>query len=168
MRLEERPDQRQVVRIAFHHSVRVPDGDRRHFEARDPLGLVHVDLAEILLDVVAADHPRADDTRADADSDVGRSRPLREPARRDPRPVAGQFGGRAIGVPDHDLGLVAARRDDLEDAVRGATGAELTHAFRVERLVEVSSLDEPVDVSERVPLRECRRRRHPLGDRRQP
>ena len=147
--------------------MRISDRDGRDLQAGDALGLEDLHVAEVLLDLVAADHARADDARADADPDVGRARSLREPARGDPRPVAGELGRRPVGVPDHCLGLVTARRDDLEDAVGGAVGAELADAGGVERLVEVSPLDQPVDVAERVPLRECRRRPHRAGDRRQ-
>ena len=43
MRLEQRPDQRQVVGVADDHCVRVADGDRDDLEARDSLALVDLD-----------------------------------------------------------------------------------------------------------------------------
>src|SRR3989442_8221288 len=40
MRLEQRADKRQVVRVADHDGVRVPDRDGNHLEAGNPLVLI--------------------------------------------------------------------------------------------------------------------------------
>ena len=56
----------------------------------------------------------------------------RQPARGDANAVTGQLRQRAVGVPDLRLDLVAAGRDDLDDAVRAdaeVVVAELRHAL---------------------------------------
>ena len=83
--------------------------------------------------------------------------PLDEPCSCDPAAVARELRHRAVGVPDHDLGLGAVGRDDLEHAVRADAVpdvAEPAGELGVERPAELVPLDEQVAVTERVPLRE--------------
>ena len=161
MRLQQRPDQRQVIRVTDDDGVRVPHRDRRHLETRDTLAPVDLHLAEVGLDSPVAEHPRFHHPRPDREPHPLDAVPLGEPARHDARPVAGHLGLRAVRVPDRDVGRVRAGHIHLEDAVRVAD--ELADA--VGR--ELSVLQEQVGVAECVPPRGSHPRPRPPGDRRQ-
>ena len=77
----------------------------------DCLGLPHLDLTDPHRDrAIVADRGRVG-AAGDADRHLWRRRPCAQPGRRDPAPVAGELRDRAVGVPDHDLGLrVRSRR----------------------------------------------------------
>ena len=161
VRLEQRPDERKVVRVADDDRVRVPHRDGGHPETGDALGLVHLDRAHVLLDEVSAQHACDDLSRPDPYAHLVGARPLCEPARRDARAVPGELGGRAVGVPDHDLRRRAVDGHDLQDPVRIADLA----ANELRR--QPSRLREQVDVPVGVPARRSHRRPRPAGGRRQ-
>ena len=68
VRLEHRPDARQLVGIADDDRVRVADVDRDHLVSRDALGRRHLHLSDVLLDPPVRQPPRDDLALADADA----------------------------------------------------------------------------------------------------
>src|SRR5205085_11324088 len=104
MALEQPADALDLGGVAADDRVRVPDRDPYELDAFDDLGRPHLDAPELLLDLAVA-HTRPHGARADADRNLSASRPLGEPASRDPGAVSGHLGLRPIRVPDRDLGL---------------------------------------------------------------
>ena len=119
-----------------------------------------LDRSQLLLDQVAAD-PRLGHPLADADPHLVGAGSVGEPAGGNPRPVSGQLGPGAVGIPDCDLGFRTVGRDDLEHAVRLMLRRELARALRRQPFL----LDEQVDVAVRGPFRGSHRRPHPAGGR---
>ena len=141
--------------------VRVADRDRCQLDLLaadvDRLRLADLDGAHLLLDLALAAHRCADHARADDDPHLVRAAATGEPAGGDPRAVARQLGDRAVRVPDHDLGRVAVRGDDLEDPVRAdaeVVVADPLHPLGRQRDRQLGALDEQVVVAEAMPLRE--------------
>src|SRR5262249_24885665 len=87
MRFEPWADLRQVLRVALAARVRVADVDRREADAVRLLRDADADGADVLLDLVAAEHPGHDRALADADRD-----------RLGPRAGGQPAGGDASGV----------------------------------------------------------------------
>ena len=58
MRLEQRPDSRQVGRIAQNDGVRIPNGHARDIEVSDTLELERVELSHLLLDPAVCEQAR--------------------------------------------------------------------------------------------------------------
>jgi len=109
---------------------------------------------------------RGDLARPDADPDCILAAPAREPACGDARSVSRQLGGRAIRVPDHDLGLGAVRGDDLEDPVRADAEVVVADAPDVigrQGDGQLCPLNEQVVVAETVPFRQFHPRARPEG-----
>ena len=160
-----------AIGLAPDDRVRVADGDRDELDRLsrdvDRLGLPHLDRAHVRLDLLALAHLRDDLARADRDAHGACAASAGKPASRDSRPVARELGGRAVGVPDDDLGGIAVRRRDLDDAV-GADAevvvADPLHPFGRQREGKLSPLDQQVIVAEPVPLRELHLRCRPEGD----
>ena len=158
MVLDQRAEPEQVVaaRVEPDDRVRVPDGDRGELDLLlaelDCLGLPHLDLTDPHRDrAIVADRGRVG-AAGDADRHLWRRRPGAQPGRRDPAPVAGELRDRAVGVPDHDLGLRSVRGDHLDDAVRADAVADV--AEPPGQLGRHPLLDDEVAVTERVPLPE--------------
>ena len=122
MSLQQRPDPRQVVRVADHDRVRVADVDHDHVQLGDPLRLGDGHGPQLLLYVAVLDS-RDGLASPDANADFAGSRSIGEPARGDARAVAGQLGRRAVRVPDDDVGFGVRGGDDLDDAVGVPTSA---------------------------------------------
>ena len=121
--LDQRAQAEELValRLAADDCMRVADRDRHEFDALvadvDRLRLPHLDRANVHLDLLAVAHRGDDLARPDGDPHLAGAATTGEPARRDPRSVAGELGGRAVRVPDHDLGAIAVRSRHLDDAV---------------------------------------------------
>ena len=129
MAFEQRPDPFDLGRVAFDDRVRVSDRDRHELDPVEPLGSPDLDRSQLLLDQLAADS-RPGHPLADADSHLSGTASIGEPAGSDTSPVAGQLGPRAVGIPDHDLGLDALDTHDFEDAVGLVLRRELARALR--------------------------------------
>ena len=134
--LDQRAEPEEVVatRVEPDDCVRVPDGHRRELDPLiaelDRLGLPHLDLSDPHRDrAVVADRRRVG-AAGDADRHLRRPRRGAQPGRRDPAPVAGELRDRAVGVPDHDLGLRSVRADHLDDAVRADAVADVAEPPR--------------------------------------
>ena len=147
MRLEQRPETRQVVWISHHDRVRVADVDHDHVQALDLLRPGDGHRSQFLFHVAVLD-ARDGLARSDANADLRDAGSICEPAGRDARAVPGQLGRRAVGIPDHDIGLGLRGGDNLDDAV-GVPDLD-AHALRTQPAL----VSEQVDVPVRVPLRE--------------
>ena len=118
MRLEQRPDPRQLGGVAFDDRVRVADVDRREADAVDLLGLADDDLAEVLLDEAAARSMRACTSRGPTRT-VTSSAPVRSASQRAAMRVplpdisAREPSGFQIAISSQS----SPRPEDLEDAV---------------------------------------------------
>jgi hypothetical protein len=154
MGLEQRPDARQFVRVADHDRVGIADVDDDYVQPCDLLGLSDGDRAEILLHVTVLDS-RDGRTRPDVDAHFLGARSIGEPPGRDTGAVARKLCRRAVGVPDHDVGAIGRRGDNLDDAV--GVAHRRSHALRGQADV----VSEQVDVPVRVPLRESHPRPRP-------
>ena len=125
------------------------------------LGLADGHVAHLHLDLESAEHARLDCSLTHAHAHLSAGIPACQPARSDASAVTGQLGERAVWVPDLHVDLVAAHRDDLDDAV-GADPevivAELPHALGRELELRLRLLQEQVVVSQSVPLRQSHRR----------
>src|SRR5262249_1133116 len=149
-------------RIRADDRVRVANGHRSELDGlavrqSQHLRSLHGHLADVRLHVEAAEHPRRDDAGPDPYGHLVEAGEKRMPARRDPRPVAGELRLRAVRVPDHDLNLAPVAHRDLEDAV-GADAAvvvaECTDGLGLELPAEDRALDDQIVVAEAVPLLE--------------
>ncbi len=155
MRLEQRPDPREVVGIADDDRVRVADRHADDVEIRDALRLGDFDVTELRL-VQLADTPHLDDARPDAHVRDVMTGALHEPRAGDARPVARHLGVRSVRIHDRNGHVVAIDRQDVDRSVE----AVLVHV----RL----TLEDEVHVPVCVPARRCHRRSRPAGDPRRP
>ena len=172
--LDRRPEPEELVVLGRvpDDRVRVADRNRDHLVLLavdlERFPLPHLDLAHLRLDLLPVAHRRDDVAGPDADPDAVEPVTPGQPAGGDSRAVSGQFGGRSVRVPDHDLRRVAVRRQDLDDPVGADTEvvvADLLHPLGRQRQGKLSPLDQQVIVAEPVPLRELHPRPRPEGDR---
>src|SRR5947209_4743718 len=56
MRLEERPDAHDLIRVAAHDGVRVADRDRDELDPLDGLPRANLDLAHVRLELAVVEH----------------------------------------------------------------------------------------------------------------
>jgi hypothetical protein len=106
----------------------------------------------------AAAHAGVNLTFAHGDRDLVGADPAGEPPRSDAGSVPRELRGRAVGIPDDDLGSRAVGGDHFEHSVRAdpkVVVAYSAHELGLQRCADLLPLDEEIVVSEAVPFREA-------------
>ena len=135
------PEQLAAFGLATDDSVWIADRDGREVDSFvsevERLRLPHFHLSDVQRDVAVRADYGVEGARPDRDRDALRTRPAREPGGNDANAVAGELGGRAVGVPDANLGSCPVAGRDLQEPVRPdavVVVAELPDAVRCQRL----------------------------------
>ena len=165
------PEQLAAFGLATDDSVWIAHRHRREVDSLvtevERLRLPHFHLSDVQRDVAVRTDHGVEVARPDRDRDALGTRLAREPGCNDANAVAGELGGRAVGVPDTNLGSCPVDGRDLQEPVRPdavVVVAELPDAVRCQRLGELSLLDQQVVVAERLPLRQFHWRCRPRDD----
>ena len=147
--------------IARDYGVRVSDRDRRELQLVPLTSSSSVGATSTGPMSISTSRPpriaRVHLTLADGDRDLAGARSPGKPAGGDPRPVARELGGRAVRVPDDDLGArpLGGERPRGSRPSRCRSGSRRAGARgRFERSAELLPLYEQVVVAEPVPFRE--------------
>ena len=152
MRLQQRPDARDLLGVAAHDCVGIADRDAHDVDPRDRLRLAHVDATHLGFVEAVAERAYLDVARADAHANSLDARLLDQPSGCDPRPVSRHLRDRPVRVDDPDLDLVPRRAQDLDNAVGP-------------RCAPAAGLSDLVDVPVRLPDGRSHPRPPPVADR---
>jgi hypothetical protein len=161
--VEQRADAPDLAGIAEDDGMGIADRDRHDLDAGDELGFADLEHAELLLHLAVGKQARRDLARSDADHDAVEPGPVGEPAGRDACPVAGHLCLRAVRVPDDDPRRAAVDGENFEDAV--GVAHRLADVLHTQRALELSPLEEQIEVPGGLPGRESRGRSQGQSDR---